>query len=73
MWWNAELLFTDTDSLCYNIFTEDLYHDIKQNKDKFDFNEYLSDHFLHDTTNKKVLAIGKLKYGITSVPISEFV
>lgn len=25
---NAELLFTDTDSLCYNIFTNDLYKDL---------------------------------------------
>ena len=28
----AELLFTDTDSLCYNIFTEDLYKDMEQKK-----------------------------------------
>ena len=28
----AELLFTDTDSLCYNIFTEDLYNDMEQLK-----------------------------------------
>ena len=67
----AELLFTDTDSLCYNIFTEDLYNDMEQNKDKFDFSEYPSDHFLHDRTKKKVL--GKMKDETTSVPISEFV
>jgi hypothetical protein len=51
----AELLFTDTDSLCYNIFTDDLYNDMEQDKDKFDFSDYPSDHFLHVTTNKKVL------------------
>lgn len=67
----AELLFTDTDSLCYNIFTEDLYNDMEQDKDKFDFSDYPSDHFLHDTTNKKVL--GKMKDETTSVPMTEFV
>ena len=67
----AELLFTDTGSLYYNIFTEELYNDMEQNKDKFDFSEYSSDHYLHDTTNKKVL--GRMKDEITSLPISEFV
>jgi hypothetical protein len=67
----AELLFTDTDSLCYNIFTEDLYNDMEQDKDKFDFSDYPSDHFLHDTANKKVL--GKMKDETTSVPMTEFV
>jgi hypothetical protein len=67
----AELLFTDIDSLCYNIFTEDLYKDMEKDKDKFDFSNYPLDHFLHDTTNKKVL--GKMEDETTSVPMTEFV
>lgn len=44
---------------------------MEQDKDKFDFSDYPSDHFLHDTTNKKVL--GKMKDETTSVPMTEFV
>jgi hypothetical protein len=34
------LLFTDTDSLCYYIKTDDLYRDNKENADRFDFSNY---------------------------------
>ena len=37
---NAKLLFTDTDSLTYNIRTEDVYKDFWADKDKFDFSDY---------------------------------
>ena len=37
---NARLLFTDTDSLTYNIRTEDIYKDFWIDKDKFDFSDY---------------------------------
>ena len=36
----AKLLFTDTDSLTYEIETEDVYKDIWSDKDKFDNSEY---------------------------------
>ena len=36
---NAKLLFTDTDSLTYNIRTEDIYKDFWADKDKFDFSD----------------------------------
>ncbi|XP_061193783.1 uncharacterized protein LOC133202021 [Saccostrea echinata] len=68
---NEELLFTDTDSLCYNIFTEDLYKDLEKVKHHFDFSDYPSDHFLYDDTNKKVL--GKMKDETMSEPMTEFV
>jgi hypothetical protein len=32
----AKLLFTDTDSLCYDLRTDDLYEDMKINQDLFD-------------------------------------
>ena len=41
----AKLLFTDTDSLMYEIKTEDFYKDISADvKDKFDTSNYPSDH-----------------------------
>ena len=40
----AKLLFTDTDSLCYEIETEDLYDDMYRNKKLYDFCDYKDDH-----------------------------
>ena len=54
---NAKLLFIDTDSLTYNIRTEDIYKDL----DKFDFNDYDKNSGFYDPTNKKVRVIGKMK------------
>ena len=39
----AKLLFTDTDSLCYDVKTDDLYHDFLQDLDCFDSSEYQRD------------------------------
>ena len=55
----AKLLFTDTDSLCYDIPTKDIYKDMEQDAHLFDTSYYPKNHFLHSTTNKKVL--GKMK------------
>jgi hypothetical protein len=55
---NAQLLFTDTDSVCYSIHTDDLYHDMKGNP-QFDFSDYPTTSTLHSNVNKKV--IGKFK------------
>ena len=67
----ATLLFTDTDSLCYNIQTEDIYRDIQEEADLFDTSEYPPDHFLFSTRNKKVL--GKFKDEVHGTPVQEFV
>ena len=67
----AKLLFTDTDSLCYHIKTEDLYDDFEKIKDLFDFSEFNPNHRLFDTKNKKV--IGKFKMEEGSNLIREFV
>ena len=56
---NVDLLFTDTDSLCYHIKNEDPFEIIKNNKELFDLSEYSKDDPLYDPTNKKV--IGKFK------------
>ena len=37
---NSRLLFTDTDSLMYEIKTEDVYKDFSNNKEMFDFSNY---------------------------------
>ena len=36
----SKLLFTDTDSLMYEIKTEDVYEDFSSNKQMFDFSNY---------------------------------
>ena len=66
----AQLLFTDTDSLCYCIKTEDIYHDMSLNTSNYDFSDYPKSHFLHSDANKKV--IGKFKDESNSKPIVEF-
>ena len=67
----AKLIFTDTDSVCYDITTEDIYKDMEQDAHLFNTSNYLKDHFLHSTLNKKVL--GKMKEETAGVPIEEFV
>jgi hypothetical protein len=67
----ATLLFTDTDSLCYKIKTENIYQDMHQDNELFDTSEYPKDHFLHSTRNKKVL--GKMKDETHGLPIKDFV
>ena len=56
---NLDLLFTDTDSLCYHIKNKDPFEFMANNKKLFDLSEYPEDHPLYDPTNKKV--IGKFK------------
>ena len=67
----AKLLFTDTDSLTYEIEAKDVYKDFLKDKDKFDNSDYPEySPFLYKT-NKKV--IGKFKDEAAGVPIIEFV
>ena len=56
---DAKLLFTDTDSLVYEIKTEDVYEDFYQDKNLFDFSDYPLNSKFFDPANKKV--IGKIK------------
>ena len=67
----AKLLFTDTDSLTYEIITEDIYQDMATDASLFDFSDYPRDHFLYSTTNKIVR--GKMKNETSGKVIEEFV
>ena len=70
----AKLLFTDTDSLMYEIETEDFYKDIRGDvKDRFDTSDYPDNHPSGIPTgiNKKVL--GMFKDEATGNSIKEFV
>ena len=66
---NIDLLFTDTDSLCYHIKNEDPYMIMYRNKEYFDLANYPKEHFLFDKTNNKV--IGKMKNEKASTQIIE--
>ena len=68
---NAELLFTDTDSLTYNIKTEDVYQDFWNDKNEFDFSNYNQNSRFFDVANKK--EIGKMKDETAGIPITEFI
>jgi hypothetical protein len=67
----CRLLFTDTDSLCYEVQTDDIYSDMGGMKDLFDFSEYPKDHPLYSPDNCAV--IGKMKDETKGVAINEFV
>ena len=49
---DVKLLLTDTDSLVYEIKTEDVYEGFHQNKFFFDFSDYPLDSKLFDPVNK---------------------
>ena len=68
---DAKLLFTDKDSLVYEIKTEDVYENFYQDKNLFNFREYPLDSKLFDPDNKKL--IGKKKDEFKGRIISEFV
>ena len=67
----ARLLFTNTDSLTYEIEAEDIYKDFWNDKDMFNNSDYLESSPYYCNANKKV--IGKFKDEACGVPITEFV
>ena len=68
---DAKLLFTDTDSLLYEIKTEDVYEDFYQNKNLFDFSDYPLDSNFFDPANETI--IGKMKDVFKGRKINEFI
>jgi hypothetical protein len=67
----CRLLFTDTDSLCYHIQTQDVYRDMAAFQHRLDTSAYPASHFLHDPANAKVA--GKFKDETHGRPITQFV
>ena len=55
----SRLLFTDKDSLTYEIEIEDVYRDFWNDKNNFDNSDYPENNPYYNETNKKV--IGKFK------------
>jgi len=67
----AKLLFTDTDSLCYEIETDDVYADMKSSWKLYDTSDYPKVHPNYRTENCKV--VGKFKDECNGAAPSEFV
>ena len=67
----VELLYTDTDSLLFEIQMEDVYRDMSEHQCLYDASDYPEDHPLHSKVNKKVL--GKMKDECAGRVIEEYV
>ena len=68
---SAKLLFTDTDSLTYEIKSENVYKEFYKCKNLFDFSNYSKDSTFFNDTNKKV--IGKMKDEYGGAIIDQFI
>ena len=68
---NSRLLFTDTESLMYEIKTEDVYKDFSNDEEMFDYSNYSTRSEYYDNSNK--LVVGKMKDETAGVSIEEFV
>ena len=68
---NAKLLFTDTDSLVYEIKNGNVYDQCFKDKELFDFSEYDKNSIYYDDSNKKKL--GKMKNEFNGNKIDAFV
>ena len=68
---NAELLFTDADSLTYEIKPKNAYKEFFKWKDLFNFSNYWKNSKFFNETNKKIS--GKMKDEFGGVIVSEFV
>ena len=68
---SLQVLYTDTDSLIYEITEENLNEKLKELGDYFDFSNFPKSHELYSEKNKKVP--GLFKDETSGQPISEFV
>ena len=68
---DIKLLMTDTDSLVYEVKTNDIYEDINSMSDYFDMSEYPKESKFYNGKNKKV--IGKFKDEVSNDFIKEFI
>jgi hypothetical protein len=67
----AQLCYTDTDSLLFEVETPDAYADMKEDSDLYDFSDYPKEHTCYSDTNKKVP--GLFKDECNGRPMAEFV
>ena len=65
------MLFTDTDSLTYEIKSENVYEEFFKWKDLFDFSNYPKDSKFFDKATKRF--IGKMKDELGGVIVDQFV
>ena len=68
---DAELLFTDTDSLTYQIKSKDVYEEFFKHKHLVDFSNYPKDSKFFDPPNKRIIC--KMKNEIEGKINDEFV
>ena len=64
-------MFTDTDSLCYEIKTDDVYKDLFQDKELFDNSDYPKNSEFFFDENKTVIV--KMKDEAAGMVIKEFI
>ena len=64
------LCYTDTDSVIIKVETDDIYADMKNNSNLYDFSDYPRDHPNYNTSNKKI--VGKFKDEMMSKPMAGF-
>jgi len=67
----CKLLFTDTDSFCCQIRTDDLHRDMAEEIDRFDTSNFEREHPLYSDRNHRVL--GKMKSETGAAAPTEFV
>ena len=65
--YDEKLLFTDTDSLVYEINNEDVYEPCFKDRELFDFSGYPIDSKYCDSTNKKVLDKMKDEFNVVKI------
>ena len=65
------MLFTDTDSLTYEIKTENVYEEFLKWKDLFDFSNYAKDSRFFNETNKQ--DIGKMEDEFGGIIVIKFI
>ena len=61
------MLFTNIDSLIYEIKTKDVYEDFSKDKEMFDFNNYSTKSKYYDDSHN--LMVGKIKQETAGVAI----
>ena len=59
---DAELLFTDTDCLTYEIKSEDVYEEFFKHRHLFDFSNFSKDSKFYNCQNKMVIAKMKVEH-----------